>query len=173
MARLPHPLVLVALLPACGPGDTGSSTGSTTAAITSTGDTTEPGTTEAASTAAPTTGTIATTGTTASDTTGAPALCGEQSCQADEVCVLTCCGGPPPGCSEPNRGMCEGGQDPVPSQQCPSNPCAGPLCCLPVDCTPDPPFCVAPEMLSCNGNSCSIASCFGNLNGDRLECQCA
>lgn len=108
-----------------------------------------------------------------SDTTGAPPVCGEQSCQAGEVCVLPCCGGPPPGCSEPEGGMCPGGQAPVPSDQCQFNPCAGPLCCLPVACTPDPPFCIAPAMLNCNDNSCSINSCFGTLNGDHLDCQCA
>ncbi len=176
MAR-PHPLPLVALvLVVCGPGDQGSSTGSSTASTTSTSSSTDPGATDPASTSAPTTGTTITASATTSDTsdtTGAPPVCGEQSCQAGEVCVLPCCGGPPPGCSEPEGGMCPGGQAPVPSDQCQFNPCAGPLCCLPVACTPDPPFCIAPAMLNCNDNSCSINSCFGTLNGDRLDCQCA
>ncbi len=178
----PQPLYLAAfILAACGPGDQGStssttgSTAGTNTTTTPTSSSTDTSTSDATSTSAPTTGTTTSTATTttSSDTTGAPPVCGEQSCQAGEVCVLPCCGGPAPGCSEPDGGVCPGGQDPVPSEQCQFNPCAGPLCCLPVACTPDPPFCIAPALLTCNGNSCSIDSCFGNLSGDRLDCQCA
>lgn len=151
---------------------TGSSSGSESATGSDTGDTSTSG---ATTTGEATIGTSEDTVTT-SDTaiTGNAPVCGEQSCQDGEVCVVPCCGGPPPACSEPDgRGKCEGGQDPVPSVECEFNRCAGPLCCPPIACQPDPPFCVASPMLSCEGTSCNIESCSGTLNGDTLECECA
>ncbi len=179
-------LLLTLLLATCGPKDpddtsTSAATGTTTAATTTdptTNPTTNPTTTTAATTQPTTTtevtGTTGTTGTTDTATTGAPPLCGEQPCPGAQICVFPCCGGPPPSCSEPDgRGKCEGGQDPVPADQCQFNPCAGPLCCPPIGCTPDPPFCVEPALLTCDGNSCNTGSCFGTLNGAELDCQCA
>ncbi len=182
-------LLLTLLVTTCGPKDpddtsTSAATGTSTAATTtnnpttnnpttSNPTTTEP-TTDATSDATSTTSSSTDVTTTDSATTGAPPLCGEQPCPGAQICVFPCCGGPAPSCSEPDgRGKCEGGQDPVPADQCQFNPCAGPLCCPPIACTPEAPFCVDPAMLTCNGNSCSTGSCFGTLSGAQLDCQCA
>lgn len=181
-------LLLTLLVTTCGPKDpddtsTSAATGTSTAATTTnnpttnnpttTEPTTEP-TTDATSDATTTTSSSTDVTTTDSATTGAPPLCGEQPCPGAQICVFPCCGGPAPSCSEPDgRGKCEGGQDPVPADQCQFNPCAGPLCCPPIACTPEAPFCIDPAMLTCNGNSCSTGSCFGTLSGAQLDCQCA
>ena len=180
-----HLACLTLLLAACGPTDPdGTTSDASTTTTTSSGTTSSPTTTNASTTTDPATTDPATTDPATTDpttdpattdpTTGDPPVCGEQSCEAGQVCVLPCCGGPPPSCTELNgRGACDDGQDPIPSDQCQFNPCAGPLCCPPTSCTPDPPFCVAPDALRCTGNSCNTGSCFGMLSGDKLECQCA
>lgn len=190
MPRRELHLLLTLLVTTCGPKDpddtsTSAATGTSTAATTTNNPTTNNPTTNNPTTTEPTTDATsdATTTTTSSSTdvtttdsatTGAPPLCGEQPCPGAQICVFPCCGGPAPSCSEPDgRGKCEGGQDPVPADQCQFNPCAGPLCCPPIACTPEAPFCVDPAMLTCNGNSCSTGSCFGTLSGAQLDCQCA
>lgn len=185
---------LLTLIFGCGGKGGGTGTGTTLAA--STGDGTSTGastahgsgghtgtthathepTTGGSSAGTSSTGTSASTlvsSTSASSETGEPVTCGELTCAFGQVCVLPCCGGPAPACTDPNgQGQCPDGVPPVPVERC-FGGCAGPLCCPPTPCQADPPFCAAPEELQCAGDQCSVGSCFGQLTGDTLECQCA
>jgi hypothetical protein len=150
---------------------------STTASTTDTSTTTTESTT--ASTTASTTDvetgdTSATddtaTGTTA-DTDGV--ACGDAACGADEVCVLPCCGGPPPGCFDTQKdGTCQDGGDPVPAKECPV-PCSTEMCCPPEPCMAEPPHCEPAADLQCHETMCSIGECFGELQDGTVTCSCA
>ncbi len=87
--------------------------------------------------------------------------CGASFCRAGEVCVLPCCGGPPP-----------------PADCAPGEPCAAR-----VDhpCDPPPPFCVpAAEAEGCTGHSGGLlcAPCVGGVGlydpvTSAISCVCA
>lgn len=177
-------LTLVLTLGACGPGDpdTGSTGASSDAATAGATDAVTTGASQASTSAATESAstTVASEATTAAsaDTSGSggPHECGEQSCGPAQVCILPCCGGPAPGCSDVDaRGACPDGGMPVPADQCQFGGCTGQLCCPPVNCVADPPFCAAVTDLRCTDNNCSIGGCFGTLGPDatQLECQCA
>lgn len=187
------PPLLASLLACGGKGDDTTGTG-TTSLATSTGSSASTGASTAGgsgghtgtshepttggsgsgtSTSAGTSAITLVSSTSAGSETGEPITCGEGTCTFGQICVLPCCGGPAPACTDPDgQGQCPDGMPPVPMDRCPGG-CTGPLCCLPVPCQADPPFCAAPGELQCTGTQCSIDSCFGELLGDQLECQCA
>lgn len=160
MPRSAAPLALLLTL-GCR-ADDGTATAATDSASTSTASTAA--STSAASTAA----------STSAATTGGAVSCTESlTCPGGQVCVLPCCGGPAPACTDVNaEGKCNSGDTPIPADQC-RFPCAGTTCCPPVTCTPDPPFCADAADLQCTGTKCSLDSCFGYLTAGKLECMCA
>lgn len=172
---MPRSAALLLLLLALGcRADDGPSTAATDAASTTASTAATSATDSASSTSAATATATATGESTTSATTGGAVACTESlTCPGGQVCVLPCCGGPAPACTEVNaRGKCDSGDTPLPADQC-SFPCSGPLCCPPYTCTPDPPFCTDASDLQCTGTKCSLDSCFGDLTSGKLECMCA
>ncbi|MEM6990266.1 MAG: hypothetical protein AAF721_07210 [Myxococcota bacterium] len=114
------------------------------------------------------------TGGDSSGDTGRPVECGPVTCEAGDVCVAPCCGGPAPACEPANPdGTCAAGSVPVDPAECGLG-CEADNCCMPGPCTPPPSYCTPPATLRCDDNdNCSVAECFGMLEGDVLSCQCA
>ncbi len=141
---------------------TTSTTASTTTSTSSMETSGSSGATESTGTTADTVDTIDTS----------PVACGDAMCVSGEVCVLPCCGGPKPGCSD-FEGSCHGDVPPIPPDQC-SGGCSTRMCCPPESCTADPPYCASVADLSCDpgGTSCSVAGCYGDLIEDTLGCSC-
>ncbi len=181
------PILILAYMSGCKADDgattsasAGSSGGATESASSTDGGSGSGDGTAGASTGAVTTVTTgdATTATTGGGTTGGTTggmiACGaEVTCTGGQVCVIPCCGGPAPLCSDLNAmGACDSGDTPVPASEC-FGGCTGELCCPPVACTPDPPFCAGPDQLQCTGSSCSVDACTGMLEKGTLWCQCA
>jgi len=141
--------------------------------------------TAAGTTLVPTSGTSTGSTTTgdesSAEVTGAPAECDAVACSESEVCVVpVCCDGPEPVCFElPASGDCgdatldRGGSscclnDPDPAE------CMTKDWCIPGPCTPDPPFCVAAEMVVCDFGSgvCTLQDvCSGALVDGALVCE--
>lgn len=160
-----------------GPSTTTGVTANTTSFTVSGSDSaTTSGTDDATSVTSGTSGTSSADSTTGPDE---PFACGEDlTCQPGEICVLTCCGGPAPGCSPAVDGVCDGGTLDVDGVQCCQNDPDPVTCmmnqwCIPGPCVPDPIHCVPADMVTCNGSSCSTDGCYGELMpGGQLQCSC-
>src|SRR5262245_17330603 len=143
------PMVTMALALACGGDDstTAASTDATTSTTASESGESTAGSTSSMPTTALTTLADGTGGrrsaegsSSGSDSGGSESggvACDTQSCAADELCVLPCCGGPAPPCIDMPQGGCAPEDQEVPADQC-SQPCATPMCCID-NCVPDPP----------------------------------
>lgn len=149
-----------------GHGSTASSTGDETSATATGGGTTGSGADGGSSSEAG-------TQTSAADSGGSQS-CGELTCDASQICVQPCCGGPAPACEPLGPGAtCAGDAQPVPADQCPGG-CDTEMCCLPIPCVPDPPHCLANSEVVCDGSFCSAPGCQGTLAVDgSLLCECA
>jgi hypothetical protein len=119
---------------------------------------------------------------TAADSTGPgePVECGDLTCGEGQLCVVpSCCNGPEPSCFElPASGDCgDGTLDMTGSNCCLNDPdprtCMETQWCISGPCTPDPPSCVAAELVTCEEvGTCSLEDgCNGQLEDGSLVCE--
>jgi hypothetical protein len=153
-------------------------TSGTTVATSTTTPTSSDSGSGSSSTVATEAGTEATS-TAADSTTGEPGACTEElTCNPGEICVLPCCGGPKPGCSElrPGGECVDGTLDEGGVRCCQNAPdpkaCMQMDWCIPNPCMADPPYCATADEIICNGTDCSTKGCYGDLSDGQLQCSC-
>jgi len=126
------------------------------------------------------TGSTSTGDESSAEVTGAPAEC-DGLCSEAEVCVVpVCCDGPEPVCFElPAGGDCgDATLDRGGSSCCFDAPdpteCMSKDWCIPGPCMPEPPYCVAAEMVFCDFGTgvCMLEDeCSGALVDGALVCE--
>jgi hypothetical protein len=168
-----------------GTASTTDATGTTTATSTTTPMTSSSATatstaaTETAATETATTETATTAVAESSTGPGEPFACTEElTCNAGEICVLPCCGGPAPACFPlPADGDCGTGYlDEGGVRCCQNDPdpvaCMQMQWCVPGPCVADPPYCATADEVTCNGTDCTTEGCYGELVDGQLLCRC-